>query len=124
VKNIAEHNIPWINFGEEWPSDPAIFFSQRRDILFSRILIFSIVVALFLLVKDLVVIGIAASVAIDLLVLGIIASSLWLANRERQKFAKCLFLFLINLIIAFYTSVVPFDRGIFLYFFPLIILPL
>ena len=123
MKNIAEHNIPWINFGEEWPSDPTIFFSQRRDILFSRILIFSIVVALFLLVKDLVVIGIAASVAIDLLVLGIIASSLWLAKRERQKFAKCLFLFLINLIIAFYTSVVPFDRGIFLYFFPLIILP-
>ncbi len=109
----------WINFETEVQTDQQ-FFSRRRDILFSRILILSAFITTFLLLKDFVVMKVAGSVFIDFIILLIILCSLWMVQSGLQKFAKTFFLILMNAIITFYASALPSDRGIFLYFFPLI----
>jgi signal transduction histidine kinase len=110
----------WINYEGVDPDDHQFFFSRKREILFSRILILSIFICLFLIIKDLVMMKVAMSVMIDLVILLVIVSAFWMVRSGHHNFAKSYFLILMNGFTTLYASTLPADRGIFLYYFPLI----
>lgn len=110
----------WWAFDREARLDPELFFLRRRELLFGRILIFCCVVTLLLLLKDLLIMKVMISSLIDLLILSTILFPFWLLQSNHQLTAKCFFLSLMNGFIFFYAASLPSDRGIYLYFFPLI----
>ncbi len=101
-------------------SDGQYFFTKRREILFNRILVLSAFMQVLITIKDFLVMQVHTSVYIDLVILMIILVSFRMAQTGHQKTAKSFFLILMNSFTVFYASALPSDRGIFLYFFPLI----
>jgi signal transduction histidine kinase len=101
-------------------TDQQSFFSKRREILFGRILLLSILLSCFLIAKDFLVMRAPHSALIDLVILIIILATWVLLRAGYHDVAKSFFLVLMNAIITFYASIVPSDRGIFLFYFPLI----
>ncbi len=115
-----------LNFFNRWLSyrtetlDGRHSFTRRREILLSRILILSAFMQVLITLKDLLVMRVPVSVYIDLVILMIILISFRMVQKGHQKTAKSFFLVLMNVFTVFYASSLPGDRGIYLYFFPLI----
>ncbi len=101
-------------------TDGQYFFTKRREILFNRILVLSAFMEVLITIKDFLVMQASVSVYIDLVILMIILVSFQMVQAGHQKTAKSFFLVLMNSFTVFYASSLPSDRGIFLYFFPLI----
>src|SRR5579872_2393026 len=109
----------WLSYNSQ-TADEQYFFTRRREILLSRILILSALMEIVITLKDLLVMQVSISVYIDLVILAIILVSFRMVQTGHQRTAKGFFLILMNSFTVFYASSLPSDRGIFLYFFPLI----
>jgi hypothetical protein len=112
----------WLNFNSEKFNDSEFFFEKRREILFNRILILSVLITSALLLKDILIMRMPMSALLDFGMLLIILFSIWMIRTGHHGIAKSFFLLLMNFFTVFYASALPSDRGIFLYFFPLITL--
>ncbi len=110
----------WLSYHTETFDDQQHFFTKRREILLSRILFISAFTQALITVKDFFVMRASGSVYIDLVILLIILLSFRMVQTGFQKIAKSFFLILMNSFTVFYAGTLPMDRGIFLYFFPLI----
>ncbi|HCW05970.1 MAG TPA: hypothetical protein DGG95_01245, partial [Cytophagales bacterium] len=111
-----------INHPTEDYSDHALFFEKRREILFYRILFLSGSITLLLMLKDILVMRMVVSGALDFAMLSIILTAFVLMRSGYQGIAKSFFLVLMNGFTFFFSTTLPSDRGIYLYFFPLITL--
>jgi len=109
----------WLSYHTE-SSDSPYSFTRRREILFSRILVLSAFMEALITIKDLLVMRVSMSVYIDLVILLVILVSFRMVQLGYQRIAKSFFLILMNLFTLFCASALPSDRGIFLYFRPLI----
>ncbi|MGC4022172.1 MAG: HAMP domain-containing sensor histidine kinase [Cyclobacteriaceae bacterium] len=118
----AIHNFfnRWLNYQTDSSADQHLFFIRRREILLSRILVLSAIAETLITLKDILVMRVSVSVYIDLAILLIMLISFRMVQTGYQKAAKSFFLSLMNGFTVFYASTLPSDRGIFLYFFPLI----
>ena len=93
------------------------FLRQKRNILFSRISLFGFFVALFISFQDFFD-GLYAAPLIDLGFGLILLSMYWLNRIGYHRTAKIITLLLLNFGFAAYASLVPWQIGVFLFYFP------
>ena len=92
----------------------------KRNVLVGKICLFCIGLSFFHVILDASQ-GLYDSVIIDLL-FAIIVGFAWLLNRWKYHRASKIFvLFTLNLLFAFFASVLPSEIGTYLYYFPLIV---
>jgi signal transduction histidine kinase len=96
------------------------FFSARRNLLYSRILVTAGSVALFTFLKDLFDQGFAPIPFMGLLCFLTIVAAFILKQYDKPIASRFLFLILLNGLIAIMCSLIPADRLAFVYFFPMI----
>jgi len=96
------------------------FFSARRSLLYSRILVMTAAVTFFNFVKDIIDQGIAPIPFMGLLCFLTIVLAFFLKRHNQPVASRFIFLFLLNGLITVMCSVIPPDRVAFVYFFPMI----
>jgi signal transduction histidine kinase len=96
------------------------FFSARRNLLYSRILVTTGAVSFFTFAKDAIDQGLAPIPFIGLLCFITIVVAFFLKKNGKLVLSRFLFLILVNGLIFVMCSVVPPDRVAFVYFFPMI----
>src|SRR6478736_154660 len=102
------------------PSASADFFSDRRSLLYSRILVTTACVSFFTLTKDFLEQGLAPVPLMGLLCSLTIVAAFFLKKKGMPVASRFLFLLLLNSLIFIMCSIVPADRFAFVYFFPMI----
>lgn len=93
------------------------FLRQKRNILFSRISLFGFFVALFICIQDFFD-GLYAAPLIDLVFGLILLSMYWLNRIGYHRTAKIFTLLLLNFGFAAYASLLPWQIGVFFFYFP------
>jgi hypothetical protein len=92
----------------------------KRNVLVSKLCLFCIILALFHAVLDASQ-GLYESAAIDLL-FGVVVFFAYLLGRwEYFKASKIFVLTALNVLFAFFVSVLPTEIGVYLYYFPLVV---
>src|SRR6478735_11328314 len=102
------------------PSASADFFSGRRNLLYSRILLTTGCVSLLTFIKDFLEQGLAPIPLMGLLCCITIGVAFFLMKFGMPIASRFLFLILLNSLIGIMCAFVPADRVAFVYFFPMI----
>ena len=101
-------------------SERMLLSTVKRNILAGKICLFCVVLSFFHVMLDASQ-GLYESVMVDVL-FAIIVGIAWLLNRcKYHRTSKIFVLTSLNLLFAFFVSVLPRDIGIYLYYFPLIV---
>jgi len=106
--------------GTHDPSASADFFSGRRSLLYSRILVTTGCVSFLTFSKDFIEQGMAPIPLMGLLCFLIIVVAFFLKKYGNPIASRFLFLILLNSLIGIMCAFVPADRVAFVYFFPMI----
>ena len=93
------------------------FLRQKRNILFSRISLFGSFVAVFIAGQDFIE-GLFAAPLIDLSFSFVLLFMYWLNKIGHHRTAKIATLLILNFGFAAYSSLLPWDIGVFLFYFP------
>lgn len=108
--------------GIRHPEDSGIFFTTRRAVLYTRILMLTALAVFLSVVKDTLDQGLTfIPITISFLAL-IVFIAIILNRRGKTTSSKIIFLLMMNLFIGFLCSVIPPERLAFIYLFPLIIM--
>ncbi len=108
--------------GIRHPEDTGIFFTTRRAVLYTRILMVTALAVFITLIKDVIDQGFAFVPLVVFFLSVVILVSIVLNRTGRTTSSKVIFLLLMNLVIGLLCSVVPPERLAFVYFFPLLIM--
>lgn len=108
--------------GIRHPEDSGIFFTTRRAVLYTRILMVTALTVFITLIKDVIDQGFAFVPMVVFFLSVVIFVSIILNRTGRKTSSKVIFLLLMNLVIGFLCSVIPPERLAFVYFFPLLIM--
>lgn len=108
--------------GIRHPEDTGIFFTTRRAVLYTRILMVTALAVFITLIKDVIDQGFAFVPLVVFFLSVVIFVSIVLNRTGRTTSSKVIFLLLMNLVIGLLCSVIPPDRLAFVYFFPLLIM--
>ncbi|WKZ59963.1 MAG: ATP-binding protein [Cyclobacteriaceae bacterium] len=108
--------------GIRHPEDTGIFFTTRRAVLYTRILMVTALAVFITLIKDVIDQGFAFVPLVVFFLSIVIFVSIVLNRNGRATSSKVIFLLLMNLVIGLLCSVVPPERLAFVYFFPLLIM--
>ncbi len=95
------------------------FLKQKRNILFSRVTLFGAGVALLITFQDFYE-GLRAAPIIDFLFALILLGNYWLNRIGYHRTAKIATLILLNFGFAIYASMLPWEIGVFLFYFPVL----
>ncbi|MBA4144595.1 MAG: hypothetical protein C0523_02435 [Cytophaga sp.] len=116
VKNAS------LYFGIHAPASTEDFFSARRNVLYSRILVMAAAVAFFTFIKDVLDQGVAPIPLMDFLLFIVIIVAFVFNKLGRPVPSRVILLLLLNGLLTVMCSVIPPDRVAFVYFFPMIII--
>lgn len=108
--------------GIRHPEDTGIFFTTRRAVLYTRILMVTALAVFITLIKDVIDQGFAFVPLVVFFLSVVIFVSIVLNRTGRTTSSKVIFLLLMNLVIGLLCSVIPPERLAFVYFFPLLIM--
>ncbi len=108
--------------GIRHPEDTGIFFTTRRAVLYTRILMVTALAVFITLIKDVIDQGFAFVPLVVFFLSVVIFVSIVLNRTGRTTSSKVVFLLLMNLVIGLLCSVIPPERLAFVYFFPLLIM--
>ena len=108
--------------GIRHPEDTGIFFTTRRAVLYTRILMVTALAVFITLIKDVIDQGFSFVPLVVFFLSVVICVSIVLNRTGRTTSSKVIFLLLMNLVIGLLCSVIPPERLAFIYFFPLLIM--
>ncbi|MCU0356620.1 MAG: HAMP domain-containing histidine kinase [Cyclobacteriaceae bacterium] len=102
------------------PEDERSFFTTRRDVLYARLVALCLVASFFTLIKDFTDQG-WAPVPLAVLVIVILILIAFLLNTAGYMMAsRIIFFTMLNLAITLMCSILPKERLVFVYFFPIV----
>lgn len=108
--------------GVRHPDDAGVFFTTRRAVLYTRILMVNAVAVFGTLVKDVIDQGFSFVPLVVFFLSVVISVSIILNRIGRTTASKIVFLLLLNVVIGLLCSVIPPERLAFVFFFPLLIM--
>lgn len=108
--------------GVRHPDDAGVFFTTRRAVLYTRILLVTAFAIFGTLIKDVIDQGFSFVPIVIFLLSVVISVSIVLNRNGKTTASKIIFLLLLNLVIGLLCSVIPPERLAFVFFFPLLIM--
>lgn len=108
--------------GVRHPDDAGVFFTTRRAVLYTRILMVNAVAVFGTLVKDVIDQGFSFVPLVVFFLSVVISVSIILNRIGRTTASKIVLLLLLNVVIGLLCSVIPPERLAFVFFFPLLIM--
>jgi len=108
--------------GVRHPEDTGIFFTTRRAVLYTRILMVTALAVFGTLVKDVIDQGFAFVPMVIFFLSIVIFISIVLNRTGKTTASKVIFLLLLNVVIGLLCSVIPPERLAFVFLFPLLIM--
>src|SRR5690606_21190190 len=93
--------------GIRHPEDSGIFFTTRRAVLYTRILMVTALTVFITLIKDVIDQGFAFVPMVVFFLSVVIFVSIILNRTGRKTRSKVIFLLLLNLVLGFLCSVIP-----------------
>lgn len=108
--------------GVRHPDDAGVFFTTRRAVLYTRILLVTAFAIFGTLIKDVIDQGFSFVPIVIFLLSVVISISIVLNRNGKTTASKIIFLLLLNLVIGLLCSVIPPERLAFVFFFPLLIM--
>lgn len=101
------------------PKGP-LLSNEKRNVLMARLCLLAILLAVVHLIVDTSQ-GMYESAAVDFLFAGILFIAYLLNHRGHHLSSKVFLLSVLNVLFAFFISVLPVEIGVYLYYFPLIV---